>query len=198
MKTVLGFAGSCLVASVLLACGATAQDDEALMRGLKRCATIENPQARLVCYDALAEVVAPENKPATAGAAPVAPPAVNAAPRQPAPAAAPKSVETPSRKDSFGAERLKREQERKTRTTEEKKKKTDNRISYNVASVRKDGTGRYLFTMQNGQVWRQLEPGYVPVPRSTPFSVTISEGRLGDYKLRIGGKSRLTRVRRVK
>lgn len=44
---------------------------------------------------------------------------------------------------------------------------------------------------------RELETRFVPYPRNAPFSVSISRGTLGEYRLRVEGAGRLVRIRRV-
>lgn len=60
------------------------------------------------------------------------------------------------------------------------------------------GRNRVLyFHMQNGQVWRQMEPGRLLYPRDRPFRVEISQGGMGEYRLRVEGEGRMTRIVRV-
>ena len=67
-----------------------------------------------------------------------------------------------------------------------------------VIEVSQHGRGHLYFHLENGQVWRQIEPRYVPYPRNGTFEVKISRGMLGEYRLRVAGKGRLVRIRRVK
>ncbi len=67
-----------------------------------------------------------------------------------------------------------------------------------VIEVSQHGRSHLYFHLENGQVWRQIEPRYVPYPRNGAFEVEISRGMLGEYRLRVAGKGRLVRIRRVK
>lgn len=64
-----------------------------------------------------------------------------------------------------------------------------------VQSIKVDGNGHQMFTLENGQIWRQVE-------LDTHFSVnlgenvTISKGVLGSYFMSVG-KHRNTRVSRI-
>jgi hypothetical protein len=54
------------------------------------------------------------------------------------------------------------------------------------------------FTLDNGQVWQQVDDRYFPYPRDEDFAIVISQGMMGDYRLRVGGTGRMIRVRRTK
>ncbi len=65
----------------------------------------------------------------------------------------------------------------------------------------KGWTGKTVFTLDNGQVWRQTKnyiQDYTPRdPVPTP-KVTISKGMMGSYNLQVEGVKRIVQVRRVK
>ncbi len=77
------------------------------------------------------------------------------------------------------------------------RKVDDARTSTMVTKVVKGNLGHLYFHMQEGSVWRQNEARYVPYPTDLPFAVEIAKGLLGEYQLRIDGKGRRIRVRRV-
>jgi hypothetical protein len=67
-----------------------------------------------------------------------------------------------------------------------------------VVDVDKDHYGALIFHLDNGQVWRQVEPRYFPYPRNQEFDVLITIGMMGDYRLQVGGTGRKVRIRRTK
>ncbi len=66
-----------------------------------------------------------------------------------------------------------------------------------VVDVTTGGFNHLYFHMDNGSVWRQVEARYFPYPRSGSFDVEISRGVLGEYQLRVEGRGRMVRIRRV-
>jgi hypothetical protein len=56
--------------------------------------------------------------------------------------------------------------------------------------------GDWVFTMENGQVWRQTENRRLQVPRATPFDLVIRARSLGSFTARINDGGRSFRVRR--
>ena len=79
---------------------------------------------------------------------------------------------------------------------EERTRERDD-IGATVTEVSESPRGNLLFHLENGQVWRQIEARYVPLPANAPFSARISRGLFGEYRLRVGGEGRLVRIRRV-
>lgn len=71
-------------------------------------------------------------------------------------------------------------------------------VQFRVSSFKLDSERRHIFYMDNGQIWREIEPGRVYFPRGRYFNVVINQGRLEDYRLRIEGKGPFTRVVRLK
>ena len=70
-------------------------------------------------------------------------------------------------------------------------------LNATVLEVSEGLRGNLYFHLQNGQVWRQIEAHHVPMPANGPFAVRISRGVFGEYRLRVGEKGRLVRIRRV-
>ncbi|TVR55140.1 MAG: hypothetical protein EA425_00870 [Puniceicoccaceae bacterium] len=56
--------------------------------------------------------------------------------------------------------------------------------------------GNTVFRLENGQVWRQAEPGVFYLPRTDPV-IRIEKGMLGAYFLRVDGQGTRVRVRRI-
>lgn len=67
-----------------------------------------------------------------------------------------------------------------------------------VSEVTQSSSGRLYFHFANGQVWRQIEPRRFRYPQGESFEVTVSQGMMKEYRLRVGGEGPMTRIRRVK
>jgi len=62
-------------------------------------------------------------------------------------------------------------------------------------------TGKTVFTLDNGQVWRQTNnyiQDYIPRDPIPAAKVTISKGMMGSYNLQVEGVKRIVQVKRVK
>lgn len=70
-------------------------------------------------------------------------------------------------------------------------------IAATVSDVSRGTGGHLYFHLDNGHIWRQVEPRYLPHPKDGPFNIVISRGMMGEYRLRVEGKGRLVRIRRV-
>ena len=68
-------------------------------------------------------------------------------------------------------------------------------LTAHIASVSRNGAGRQLFTLDNGQVWRQAE-SKASFEAGPGDAVTISSGALGSFWLATGKHNR-TRVERL-
>lgn len=66
-----------------------------------------------------------------------------------------------------------------------------------VIDVSQGSRKNLYFHMANGQVWRQIESRRFQYPKNEEFEVSISQGMMGDYRLRIGDNGRMVRIRRV-
>jgi len=70
-----------------------------------------------------------------------------------------------------------------------------------TATINEVSRGRHrilYFHFANGQLWRQMEPGYFAYPKDGSFEVEIRQGMMGDYQMRVDGKGRMTRIVRVR
>ena len=116
-----------------------------------------------------------------------APAATSPNPQTEVAAATPPEIAATATADSFGSEHLKQE------TPDEPAV-----LSATVVEVNKTSRGALVFHLDNGQIWRQIEPRYYPYPRGREFDVTISTGMLGEYRLQVEGAGRRVTIRRVK
>lgn len=163
-----------------------------LAGGLSQCATLSDGGQRLACFDRLAASIAAAPLAATpvapntaaqsptAGVAAVAPEPV--VPAQ-APAATPATqpAAAPAASERFGLEL----QQAPVEQLEQ--------IRATVVKRKKDPYGKWVITLDNGQVWKQSE--------STSFSfasdqVTIERGLLGAFYLRADGQNKTIKVKR--
>ncbi|MDH3589587.1 MAG: hypothetical protein OEQ74_09300 [Gammaproteobacteria bacterium] len=181
----------CIV--LLIGTQAQAEDDN-----FRSCTAIENDAARLSCYDTAAdrymEIEAVTTSPVAAE-----PPATPTPPATPAPPVVqterrppvkipssriPESSHEPAGtgEDGFGLE-----------YTKLKKGET--------ISSRYDGeftgwSGRTIFRLENGQVWRQAESGRFRASIDRPMLI-IERGAFNSYRLRVEGMNRSLRVKRI-
>ena len=66
-----------------------------------------------------------------------------------------------------------------------------------VVDVTQGSSKLLYFHLANGQVWRQIEPRRFQYPKQGDFEVSISQGVMSEYRLRIGDNGRMVRIRRV-
>lgn len=167
----------------LFAAAANAAAQTASQQELEACAAIERAIERLDCFETL-----------TARGAETAPVEVEPAevePEQPAEAPPEQTPDTSQdRLENVGIEQL------PDNRREERPRERDD-IGATVTEVSEGPRGNLLFHLENGQVWRQIEARYVPLPADAPFPVQISRGLFGEYRLRVDGEGRLVRIRRV-
>ena len=181
------------VASIGLAvslAGAVAADD--LREELQRCAELRNADVRLACYDALASVSASSANGSSADDGSVtedAPAAVVAE--------APAGTRFPEALDQ-GAPESDAEQSLAQRVFGMlpgggEVREIESRV---VGEVDGLGQGK-RFELENGQVWRQIDPTKLNY-RATNPRVEIKEGFMNSYRMRFEGLNARIRVRRVK
>jgi hypothetical protein len=185
----------CSALLTFLPLGVMAQSNSAL----EACAKLSDDQARLACFDreAAAQTAHEGHAAATAAAATAAPAAAAVGVAAAAPAAATAAAPV--------AAAPKLSEEQKMGLTPARIQELEKppgappplkELSLKIQSNTTDGNGHQVFTLENGQVWRQVEP-------DTRFSVhpgdtvTISHGVLGSYFMSFGSHSncRVSRVR---
>jgi hypothetical protein len=162
---------------------------EPSLPALRACAGIAADAARLACFDremtALGVTATGTVLPTAATTSTVdAPAAVTPTAAMPSPAAAP-SVDVPTGQQ-FGLP-APRVAERSSKTT---------MIEAHIASIAERTPGLAIFTLDNGQIWRQAEPEFNFSARAGD-GVTITTGLLGSYWL-TAGPGAAVRVKRVK
>jgi hypothetical protein len=156
------------------------------LAGLLACRELTDAEARLACFDretaALARVPA-----APVAAAPLTTPAT---PTPAAPAAPPL---TPEQKFGLSPSAIVAKEDAAATQAPPKEAKLQARI----IALALAGDGRTLFTLDNSQVWRQLEANGTDVMARLGDGVTISRGMLGSYwlQLKTGRGCKVTRLR---
>lgn len=79
--------------------------------------------------------------------------------------------------------------------TAEKPKPLD-RVTLAVKSVDKGGDGRYRFTMEDGQVWRQTDDLKLPAVGKGPWIAEIRKAAIGTFLLKLDNRTAV-RAKRV-
>jgi hypothetical protein len=187
MRSIAGL----LVAAAACAVPALAMGAEDLAAAVRACSTEPNDGRRLVCYDrAVGHVQAPEPAASPRAAAPPVAPEPGAAP---AAATAATSAAAAPAEDNFGRERQLAYEEDQKR---EEATRAVGELQSSIAGIEKRMDGLMTFTLDNGQVWRQVRP-------DSKFSIKqgdairIQPGSLGSFILS-GPTKKSTRVTRVK
>ena len=78
------------------------------------------------------------------------------------------------------------------------KPKEDFSITSKIVNVNKRGNYKIYITLDNDQIWRSVKDIYDRTPVSKGQKVTISEGFMSGYIMKVEGKKTSLRVRRVK
>lgn len=167
----------------LLAAATPAMAQDTLSSQLTACVQITGVLQRLACYDRVAHSLGPVPAPRSAPAQrPVAPPVAYAPPIA---AAAPVAAPLPG----LGSERLPRTASAAPRRAQE--------LTAGIAGITYDARGRFTVTLDNGQVWRQLEGDTAVLQGARNSTVRISRGALDSYDLNVVGRNASYRVLRL-
>ena len=151
------------------------------LAGAESCADIADDDKRLACYDAAARGAA-----MPAEAAPAKAPIASEAVAEPSVADAPETnAETEQvaveAGDDFGIKEYTPDPIREY-------------IEATIVEVRKAGTLEYI-RLDNGQVWRELEHSRITFKEGR--RVTISEGILNSFDLKMEGQNKIVKVKRI-
>jgi hypothetical protein len=210
-----------LVSAALLfaACAVQATAADTTTSALKACRAVSDNLARLDCFDKLVaglDAAAVTAAPVTAAAP------VSAAPPAAAPVAAPAAVaqQAPAKQETawynpsgwlgseapkparpmvgnpadFGSSSLAKPAAENTGPV------PLDHITVPVAKVSFNAIGRFIVTLENGQIWRQIDAdtGVAHFHRGRTDTVTITHGFMDAYSLKIEGLSGTYQVRRIK
>jgi len=168
----------------VLAAATPAMAQNTLSSQLTACVQITGVLQRLACYDRVAHSLGPVPVQRSAPAQrPVAPPVAYAPPIA---AAAPPVAAPPI---GLGSERLPRTASAAPRRAQE--------LTAGIAGITYDARGRFTVTLDNGQVWRQLEGDTAVLQGARNSTVRISRGALDSYDLNVVGRNASYRVLRL-
>jgi hypothetical protein len=149
---------------------------------LENCAAIEDPVERLACYDTLAGRLPAD----TTKASSTAPSAVDpVSPRADVIEQATPAM-TPDAEAIFGLEHKQKPEE-----------ELQDKIQLKWADKKKDGYGKWVITLENGQVWHQTDSRRFTFANPEQW-VVISRGLFGSFFLEEPDRSGGIRVERVK
>ncbi|MGD8978125.1 MAG: hypothetical protein PVG91_11015, partial [Gammaproteobacteria bacterium] len=163
-----------------------------------KCARIASDGQRLLCYDRLATELIELGLSARGGlpqspAPAAAPPASGAAEApaaaaQDAPAATSEAEKTApgSSSDYFGSERV-----------EDGPGNDVDRIQSRYVGEFTGWDGKTVFELENGQVWQQVGSGRMTYKATNPM-ITIKRAFMGSYLLKVEGRNKSVRVKRIK
>lgn len=167
---------ACVALAALLPLSAVAASNAAL----EACTKLTDASARLACFDReVAALMTREQKANTA--APGAAAAKTAVP--------PPRQLTEEQKMGLTPERIQQLERPATAPP------PPSTMTAAIQGISVDGNGHQVFTLENGQIWRQVEvDSHFSVKPGD--SITISKGALGSYFMSLG-KHRNTRVSRV-
>ena len=150
---------------------------------MELCAGLATPELKLACFEA---IIAADKTPQIPAAGAVETAVVAAPESSPAVAATSAATVTAVADSDFGQEHLDLPEEQEDeifRATVTKVTRGHNKVLY--------------FHLDNGHVWRQMEPRHFQYPKNGEFEINITRGMMGDYRLRIGDNGRMVRIRRV-
>lgn len=71
------------------------------------------------------------------------------------------------------------------------------RVTMTVKALERRPDGTYRFTMENGQVWEQIDGNELGKTLRAPVTAEIKKGAIGSYMLKVGDRASV-RVRRIK
>jgi hypothetical protein len=155
----------------------------ALQLQLSRCLAIPGVLQRLACYDGVAHGAGVSVATQPRSAAP-------ALPAPPPPAYAPQLATVPAPASGFGSERLAQSQASRRPVLD--------RVVSEVVRFDTNARGKFILTLANGQVWKQLDgDASVARPRKSARSVAIEHALFGSYALTFNDSSQRYKVARV-
>jgi len=188
MRSLLGVALAASLAAAPQA-GVQASSSDSLAAQLKRCAALTDASPRLACYDALAGKAAASAAASPPAASPEAGGAVaaTATPASAQAAAAATGAPAAPNLANFGVRNGPLQAER-----DPVREKTMLAV---VSAVSTRGRGELVVTLDNGQVWRQIQPSEYPLKPGDRVEIDVAA--LGSYRLWTPSTRRATKVTRI-
>jgi len=179
-----------VTASVLALSVAQTAGGAELADALIDCRALASAVARLDCYDQLADTqTATTNQATQTGTVERAAP--TAAAIETAATATMESTADASQEAFFG----KNEAEIRKSARESAGTTEIDQMDARVSEVRKSATGKAIITLDNGQVWKQIDSSRLRL--SSDDQVTIRRASLGSFMLYKTGSKSLMRVKRI-
>ncbi len=173
-----------IAAGIMFAvCAAPVHAQEALMSKVYACADIADAGQRHACFDALT----PDLKAAHSAQA--------GASSQPVPAPSAETFGAASASESALTAPVTSKKQRQAKREKEKSAGLD-RVSLPVRSIETSAGGYMIFTLQNGQVWKQTDTVGIHHLGDPPWTAEIRKAALGSFMLKIG-KSAAVHVQRL-
>ncbi len=151
---------------------------------LRNCAKVDSDLKRLACFDEAVKGLSGEVTITipSEGATPVVP---LVAPLAISSESTIKTKVAAKPKDTFGLQnKLANEEPEEIHST--------------IPGEFKGWSGKTVFKLENGQVWKQVDPGRKVVFKATNPKVTIKKAVFGSYRLKIEGLNSTLAVRRIK
>jgi hypothetical protein len=160
-------------------------DDDTSATAFMKCARIASDPQRLSCYDRLATELI-ELGVSSAGEATSGMTAGSGPPPAAAPSIPPEADKTTPPAAAANAETMKDPEGGDVRFI----------VSRYVGEFT-GWDGKTIFTLENGQVWQQIQSGRLSWKATNP-EITIKRGYLGGYRLSVEGVNKTVRVKRIK
>ncbi len=195
----------------LLLSAVPASSQSVEVSALELCAGLATPELELACFEAIiASSQTPQPVEAGAVATPVADQPVSQADAVPevapaveaTPAIAAAVAATPESSPAVAATaavmaNTEFGQEHLTLSEKNEEDKKNEIFGATVTKVTRGHNKVLYFHLDNGHVWRQMEPRHFQYPKNGEFDINITRGMMGDYRMRIGDNGRMVRIRRV-
>lgn len=146
---------------------------QSITPALKGCMTVPDGQRRLACYDLeMRRITGAASISSTPSASMSSRSSVPAGSPPAAPASPPAASPTASPQKQFGLP-----------PTADRERRLPSRITARVASATRQASGRYIITLENGEVWLQTEDDLGFAPRRGS-AISIKRGVLNSYWMR--------------
>jgi hypothetical protein len=186
------------LAALMAAAPMSADESDSAASAFMKCARIASDGQRLLCYDRLAtelielglsargglpQAPAPASGAPAAGAAEAPAAAAPDTPAQPSEAADAAPGSSP---EYFGAERM-----------EDGLGQGVDQIQSRYVGEFTGWDGKTVFELENGQVWQQIGSGRMTYRVTNPM-ITIKRAFMGSYLLKVEGRNKSIRVKRIK
>ena len=143
---------------------------------LEDCYTIVDSQQRLACYD---QEMQARHKQPKASIIQTPPPTASVESKQ-------QATPAPTAKKELGEKYL---------TSDNHKPES---VNLALTNYYKDKQQRWVFEFDNNQVWRQIEAGFLKLPKKLPVTVKIQDGIFESYDMVIDGIPKRIKVTRLK